>query len=219
MVDTYRSYFKQTPTMHLSHQASRADIIRALLKTFNWRWHPWEDKEQFIETFSIEKWNRLTTTQRDAESTVLNLLLHSLPIRRKQRQRQLPYHPRTWCNSAPWSHSVLHQLDIISQQHLGKTAQDVSTPRTQLFKNPGRTQHQESVGKIVKNVKQCIQDTMDKTSLTLVMANRMSWTTFDKMRKTSLITPERETRFEECKGTTHRGTSVRVGHLKACSSM
>ena len=34
---TYRSYFKQTPTMHLSHQASRADIIKALLKTFNWR--------------------------------------------------------------------------------------------------------------------------------------------------------------------------------------
>ena len=75
------------------------------------------------------------------------------------------------------------------------------------------------MGKMVKNVKQCIQDTIDKRSLTLVMENRMSWTTFDKMRKTSLITPERKTRFEECEGTTHRGTSVRVGHLKACSSM
>ena len=67
-------------------------------------------------------------------------------------------------------------LDTISQQNFGQSAQSVLTftPRTKLMVNPGRTERQNQKRTVVKEVKECIQNTMNENSITSVMANRIT---------------------------------------------
>eukprot|EP00731_Ephydatia_muelleri_P013993 Em0007g1303a len=96
--------------------------------------------------------------------------------------------PEDLSTTAQLGLSVISQLDTISQQNFGQSALSIltSTPKTKLMLNPGRTERQNQMRSVVKKVKECIEDTMNETSMTSVMANRLSWKTFDTLRKSAL---------------------------------
>ena len=96
--------------------------------------------------------------------------------------------PEDLSTTAQLGLSVISQLDTISQQNFGQSALSIltSTPKTKLMLNPGRTERQDQMRSVVKKVKECIEDTMNETSMTSVMANRISWKTFDTLRKSAL---------------------------------
>ena len=65
LVQEYESIFKDTPSMALSTKVS---TVKRLLAKFNCHWHPQEKRNDFLETFSIAEWKKLTAVQQ-AEHT------------------------------------------------------------------------------------------------------------------------------------------------------
>ena len=192
----YHEVFKDTPSMHLTCQASKLITIKSLLKKFNEHWYPKENRVTYLETFSCENWKALSNAQKTLHTlhqcracpAEFPQLTSAFPHKRYMKKKTINITPEDLSSTARLGLSIVSQLDTISQQNFGQSALSVltSTPRTKLMLNPGRTERQNQMRTVVKKVKECIQDTMNETSITSVMAHRISWTTFDTLRKSAL---------------------------------
>ena len=113
---------------------------------------------------------------------------HYIPCTTAEHVQYNKITPEDLSTTAQLGLSVISQLDTISQQNFGQSALSIltSTPKTKLMLNPGRTERQNRMRSVVKKVKECIEDTMNETSMTSVMAKRISWKTFDTLRKSAL---------------------------------
>ena len=194
----YHQQFKDTPAMHLSNQAAKLVTIKKLLKTFNEHWCPQASRITYLDTFSTMKWNALSKAQQ-AQHTLQKCkacqvdfpeLTAAFPTKRctQNMKKTITITQDDLSSPAKLGQSVVKQLDIISQQNFGQSAQSVltSTSKTNLVVNPGRTERQQQLRTVVRKVKKDIQDAMNESSLSSVMANRMSWTKYDSLRKSTL---------------------------------
>ena len=91
LMQEYQLIFKDTPSMTLSTTAS---TVVKLLATFNSHWHLQEKKNDFLKTFSIAEWKKLTAVQQaghtikqchtcQTQYQVLQHFLTNKPVRRK----------------------------------------------------------------------------------------------------------------------------------------
>lgn len=85
-----------------------------------------------------------------------------------------------------FGHKALQELNGITQEKCALTAQQVfcETPKSQLCKKPTSNERKTERRRVEKEIKDDIQKQMDEHGAQTVMQNRISWSVFDKIRKT-----------------------------------
>ena len=202
LVVEYNALFENNPAMHLQNQKN--STIKKLLALFNTHWKLQNRKDDFLNTFSFAEWNKLTQNQR-AQHTIKKckgcpmqhpLLSTAFPSKKhaQQEKKSIPILPDI-SSSSTLGKTVYTQLNEIAHEYFGETATTVlaSVPNSGLIQNPGRTERQRHMRSIVKKAKQTIQNAMNENSFSTVMANRISWSTFNKMRTATLTDRKRRT--------------------------
>ena len=118
--------------------------------------------------------------------------------RHNTEKKLIPILPHDISSFSMLGKTVYTQLNEIAHEYFGETATSVlaSVPNYGLIQNPRRTERQCHMRSIVKKVKRTIQNAMNENSLSTVMANRISWSTFNKMR-TTLTDRKRRTTHED----------------------
>ena len=113
ITDEYNQHFSENSNMHLTCVlvAKKAPVV---LSNFNQRWHPKEERQAFLDTFSITKWNELEASA-------------------KQR------HQLRNCTACQNDHSELYKAfpnrsytkikQVQTQPSISFTAEDLSSPR------------------------------------------------------------------------------------------
>ena len=196
LIKDYNALFDAMPAMQLTTQ--KHSSIKKLMVLFYSHWDEQNQKEEFLHIFSFDEWSKISldkqkrhTIRKCTECPLEHAsLITAFPAKKKtiHQTRTITIQPGDLSSASALGKTVCTQLDAISHQHLGETATDVlvSFQNSGLIKNPGRTQRQRYMRSVVKKVKQSLQNAMDDTSLTTVMANRISWNTFNKIRTATL---------------------------------
>ena len=196
LMQEYESIFKDTPSMALSTKVS---TVKRLLAKFNCHWHPQEKRNDFLETFSIAEWKKLTAVQQ-AEHTIKKchtcqtqhqLLTSAFPHKVKQTREKKTTITLTsddLKSRASLGRAVMSQLDTIARQHVGQSAVQVLSTTSRLMVKPTRREQQLQTKRTAANKTQKVmQSEVDKQTATTVTGNGISWKVDNKMRTTPLI--------------------------------
>ena len=83
---------------------------------------------------------------------------------------------------------VMSEVGAICNIQFKQSIQEVleKTPKSQLIQMPSSVDKKMAKRKIVRETKQTIQKQMDENDTQSIMANRISWSAYDRMRKSSL---------------------------------
>ena len=193
LMQEYQSIFKDTPSMQLSTTTS---TVIKLLATFNSHWHLQEKKNDFMKTFSIAEWKKLTPVQQAGHTikqchtcqTKYQLLTSAFPHKQtSEKKTTITFTSDDLTSPASIGRAVISQLDPIAHQHTGQSAEQVLSTTSKLMVRPTRSEQQLQTKSIVNKVKKVMQSEMDKQTATTVMGNRISWKVYNKMRTTPLI--------------------------------
>eukprot|EP00731_Ephydatia_muelleri_P005769 Em0003g17a len=193
LMQEYQSIFKDTPSMQLSTTTS---TVIKLLATFNSHWHLQEKKNDFMKTFSIAEWKKLTSVQQAGHTikqchtcqTQYQLLTSAFPHKQtSEKKTTITFTSDDLTSPASIGRAVISQLDPIAHQHTGQSAEQVLSTTSKLMVRPTRSEQQLQTKSIVNKVKKVMQSEMDKQTATTVMGNRISWKVYNKMRTTPLI--------------------------------
>ena len=83
---------------------------------------------------------------------------------------------------------VLRELNNISQERFQKTGEDViiETPKSQLIRKPTSEERRKSKRKLEQTIKDAITEEKREQASDIVLQNRPSWSTYDRLRKAGL---------------------------------
>ena len=159
LVVVYNALFENNPAMHLQNQKN--STIKKLLGLFNTHWKLQNRRDDFLNTFSIDEWNKLTQNQR-AQHTIKKckgcpmqhpLLSTAFPSKKhaQHQKKSISILPDI-SSSSTLGKTVFTQLNEIAHEYFGETATTVlaSVPKSGLIQNPGRTERQRQMRSIVK---------------------------------------------------------------------
>lgn len=193
VVTEYNSHFVGHTPLQL-RLAIAQKRIPELLATFN-KWHPQNQKERFLETFSLTAWKRLPADKKQAHS-LQNCtpcqqehlsLSRAFPDKQSRTKLQsheplITFNRKDLSSPTQCGRKALKQLDAICQENFHKSIQTVltETPRSKLVLKPSSQTRQSERRRIVRATKGAIQQSMDSMGAETVMKNRISWRKYDK---------------------------------------
>ena len=190
-----------------------AKRFQAICKIFNNKWHPQETKGAYLSVFSVEAWKVLSQEEREkhtlkdckACSEQFEALSDAFPtsVRRRKKPIEVPKKSKSvtiklsdedLSTPRALGQKVLKELNNISQERFHKSGEDViiETPKSHLIRTPTSEELRKSKRKIEKNINNAIAQKKEEEASDIVMQNRLSWSTYDKLRKAEgLTTPKR----------------------------
>ena len=178
--------------------------IPDLIATFNKKWHPQSQKNTYLSVFSLSAWTQLPTEEK-SKHTLRNCkechrqhisLSRAFPAKNGKKeleneQTAIVFTTRDLSSPTKCGRKVLSELSAICQENFKQSFQEVisETPRSKLVQKPSSQTRQTKGRQIVRSTKKAIQESMDSAGLNTVMANRISFRKYDKIRKAeSLVT-------------------------------
>ena len=196
VVEEYNKHFaEQGDDMHLSLDIAYKRIPQ-LLATFNIKWHPQSLLQTFLSVFSLEAWTSLPPSEKNqhtlrdcsacaSKHTSLN---RAFPSKRKVSE-SLPEISFSGQDLSSPSSFGKRALDAICEDKFKMSIQSVlsKTPSSKLVVKPSSQEKQSEMRRVVRSVKKTIQQSMDETSVSTVISNRVSWRKFDHIRKSSTL--------------------------------
>ena len=195
VANEYNKLFSEYPEMILS-QSKVLRKTSTVLSTFNKRWHPTTMKKLYLQAFSIDQWNTLDVTIKSTHhvhnckaclSTHPSLHRAFPCAANAGRPKNAVITLDAIQLSSPEScvEGVLSQLDSISQERFGESAQAIicKTQHLRMMAVPSRSEKRKEQRKIVQKTRAVIQKAMDDTTLQTVMGHRTSWRKYDLVRK------------------------------------
>ena len=186
--------------------ATASKHFRVVAKRFNDKWHPQEIRSVFLRKFSIEAWKALSPEERGKHSLSTckgccedyPCLSSAFPISVKRGMQQpkkiIALTKRDLSSPAALGGRVLKDLSTISTQFFNKTGQEVlaETPRSNLIQQPSVKESKEQRKVIGKEIKSRLTEEKGEIASSMVLENRMSWSTYDRIRKSEgMATPTR----------------------------
>ena len=180
-----------------SFAAKRFQAIGAL---FNKKWHPETAKGDFLVAFSTDAWSELsqedkrkhTPKQCKACMDTFHELTKSFPAKSAtitKSKHKIIITKIDLSSATKFGRKALQELNCITEQSFNKSIQEVfvATPKSALSHVPTSQEKKKAHQKCVKEISSKLQQDMDASASDLVLQNRMSWGTYDKMRKTQSL--------------------------------
>ena len=128
----------------------------AIYKLFNSRWHPTEKSNEFLTTFSITAWAKLSPQHR-ACTTQHHTLSLAFPCKRVTKKKPAIFFSESELSTPKrFGHKALQELNGITQEKFGLTAQQ-ETPKSQLCKKPTSNERKTERRRLEKEIKDDIQ--------------------------------------------------------------
>lgn len=199
VVQDYNELFsEQGPSMNLS-SSNIYKKIPSVLAAFNKKWHPQSQRNIYLDVFSIHAWTHLSQSEKSKHSlqqcsacqTLYSSLSKAFPAKNPPNRRLpvIEFSEPDLVSPSTVGKKALSELNNICVENFDKSAQEVlaETPRSKLTKKPSSQEVQSETRKTVRLTKKKIQQSTDESSLTTVMANRLSWRKFDEMRKSQTL--------------------------------
>ena len=214
MPDILRDYNRNFSSVHGLQMTYgiAAKRFQAICRIFNNKWHPQETKGAYLSVFSVEAWKVLSQEEREkhtlreskACSEQFAALNDAFPtsVRRKKpiavpkKSKSVTIELSNQDLSTPKAlgRKVLKELNNISQERFHKSGEEViiETPKSHLIRKPTSEELRKSKRKIEKNINDTIAQKKEEEASDIVLQNRLSWSTYDKLRKAEgLTTPKR----------------------------
>ena len=202
----YNQYFAEEEGLRVScSQASQKFPV--ICKLFANKWNPNDLRESYLSAFSSEAWSTLTAEEK-AKHTLKKCsackenypdLSAAFPTPRRKaisRAKTTTIKLSKADISTPTSlgRKILQELNQISQQAFQKSGQEIliQTPKSQLQKKPTKQERRKQQRTIEKEVKSTIEQDKQECASDLVLGNRISWSSYDKLRKAEGLTPTRK---------------------------
>jgi hypothetical protein len=159
-------------------------MVKKVIAAFNSKWHPVEDRSEYIKTFSLAKWQKMDKKSQQSHS-VSNCI--ACAVEHTELQQAMPLRPLFRCENEENLHGPLEQVsakefarahyDKINSLCLSSTGQpfaEVAINHIRPFKN------------VVKNTqKQCtdeVKKALAENAVIRVHAQDTSFTKYDKQR-------------------------------------
>lgn len=200
VVKKYNKLFSEhRPRMHLTLAVADKRVC-PLLSTFNR--HPPSQRSIFLNAFSQSAWDCLSSRRKGQNTLQQCLTCHtyhlsltlSFPDKKEKLllQHEAPviaFNKQDSSSASNLGKKALKELNIICENQFKKSAQTfiAETPLSKLTVKPSSADRQSEKRKIVREAKKVIQQSMDDSSTSTVMMNRMSWRKFDMIRKTQTL--------------------------------
>lgn len=190
----YNSYFKEAPHLAVTYSTVNKKFLE-ITRRFSHRWNHKEDKKKFLKTFSVAEWKKLESSEKSKHS------LRACQACENQHQNMSQTFPgaKRWVTKPPqilftkkdlstpkqFGSKLLNEANSIATTHFGKPIQEVlvETPKSKLAKRKSSRQRLSEKREILRDIKSSIQNQMEKDGDSVVLQNRLSWNTFDKIRK------------------------------------
>lgn len=199
VVEAYNKHFsEQGQCMHLSLDVAYKRVPQ-LFASFNKKWHPQSLLKTYLSVFSLEAWASLPLSEKN-QHTLRNCaacsskhlsLTRAFPCGRKASEKlpEIKFDEQDLSSPSNFGKTALAKLNDICEKKFKMSIQGVlsETPRSKLIIKPSGQEKQSEKRRVVRSVKKAIQQSMDETSASTVMSNRMSWRKFDDIRKSSTL--------------------------------
>ena len=214
MPDILRDYNRNFSSVHGLQMTYgiAAKRFQAICRIFNNKWHPQETKGAYLSVFSVEAWKVLSQEEREkhtlreskACSEQFAALNDAFPtsVRRKKpiavpkKSKSVTIELSNQDLSTPKAlgRKVLKELNNISQERFHKSGEEViiETPKSHLIRKPTSEELRKSKRKIEKNINDTIAQKKEEEASDIVLQNRLSWSTYDKLRKADTSVCRRE---------------------------
>ena len=230
IVQDYNKIFASIQGLQVTHKVASNKFL-PIFRLFNNKWHPQEMKDTFLSVFSLDEWKVLpeeekaTHTVKDCKACSERFVAFSnafpSPKRRGKKPIAIPKRTTTielseqdLCSSRSLGRKVLRELNTISQEKFQKSGEAVlvETPKSHLVCKKTSEERRKSRREIEKNVKHVISQQKEDQASDLVLQNRISWRTYNKLRKAECLTTPRK-RPAECSGEGEPRHKKRFGDL------
>lgn len=144
ILDDYNHHFSDSPNLNVSYKVV-ANKFAPISKIFRKKWHPVGSKEEFLATFTTEKWASLEPSERGTHTlrgcmtcqTKYHSLSQPFPIRSAQKKVKSPeisFNQDDMSTPTQFGAKLLREANSICQK---KTIQQVieETPKSRLSSN------------------------------------------------------------------------------------
>jgi len=130
---------------------------------------------------------------------------------------EITFSPGDLSTPQQFGSNLLTEANSLTKHTFNKPVTDMieQTPKSQLIKKPSSSQQLKQKRNILQEMKQSIQNEMDENGDTVVLQNRISWSTFDKIRKhEGLVMPKDWQRSNDIYGQTPTPKQKKHGLMK-----
>ena len=176
----------------------------AVKKVFRKKWHPDDAKKRYLSTFAITSWENLPESEkrehtlRDCRSctTHYGSLYNLFPTGKirstKENTITVTINDQSTIRNA--GKYILQKIGPFVEQQTGSTLQDilVNTPESKLTYRPTSNKKLAETRKIEREFRSKVETEYRETDASLVMGNRISWSTYDKIRKAEVLQKKRK---------------------------
>ena len=193
----YNGIFSSVPALQVTHKIAATKFL-PILRLFNKKWHPQEMRTAYITTFSLHNWKELSEEETNAH-TVRNctacyekFATFSAAFPTPKRRGKKPLLPPKTTNiqfleqdlssTNALGRKVLRELNTISQERF-QTPGNVETPKSNLAHKPTSHEKRKTKRTIERSMKNAIVKQKEEQASELVLQNRISWRTYDRLRK------------------------------------
>ena len=150
-----------------------------------------------IAEFSPEAWSSLEETEK-TQHTLRGCevckhkyapFTHTFPSACHSNQPYTPtitFSPEDMKTPENFGAQLLAESNKLTKATYQKSGQDVihESPKSHLVRKPTNKQRKSEKRKVLRDVRNTMQDDMNKEADSLVLSNRISWTTYNKIRTT-----------------------------------
>lgn len=177
---------------------------------FNRRWNPKEVREEYLTTFSVTAWKKLSLEEKQQHTlhkckaceTQYQALSAAFPCKLGNKKKPLIFfNEKDLLSPTRFGRKALQELNTLTEENFAKPVQDVliDTPRSRLSKKPTSDERKRERRRVEREVRDDIQKDKDEHGDQLVMRNRISWNAYNRIRKTEglVATPKRKCRRDE----------------------
>ena len=186
---------------------------------FNRRWNTTEVREEYLTTFSVTAWKKLSPEEKrqhtlqkcKACETQFQVLSAAFPCKLGNKKKPLIFfNKKDLLSPTRFGRKALQELNTLTEENFGKPIQDVliDTPRSRLSKKPTSDERKRERRRVEREVRDDMQRDKDEHGDQLVMQNRISWNAYNRIRKTEGLaaTPKRKCQGDEDLPTEKKGS-------------
>ena len=200
IVRVYNLHFENTQQLQVTYKLA-LNRFPAICIIFNKKWSP-QENENFSYNIQLRSLDALP--QKDKETHTLmkcqaciekfTALISAFPLatRRCKVTKRVPTKPLIELSVHDLSSSqknigrkILKKLNTLSQDQFQTSAEEVimMTPKSRLVRKSTPEENRKIKRKIEKNMRDAIMQQKEEEASGLVLKNRVSWSTYNKLRK------------------------------------
>lgn len=211
IVREYNNHFSNEINLQVKYSTASKHFV-TITRRFNAKWHHQETRTNYLVNFNREAWGSLSQTEKNRHTLSsckacqeeFPQFVNAFPTLAKRGKKSVTK-PKKICptinlterdlsSPAALGGCVLSELTSISQQLFNKTGQEIliETPRSNLTNKPTAKVSKKKRRDIEREIRNAIAIDKEEVASSLVLQNRISWNTYDRIRKSEAMTSPKQ---------------------------